>query len=158
MIHQIYEKKDLHICTFPSSDVYMFVEMHLRVIDRDTNTTVYDRTVCVEDQRKCHRSSYEFSLQFSFLYSLWNKTKHICLYLPPRSTVSSIKYIPSSNWRGGPIVSWMEKAKKWIEPTVWNSLQLQKHTKHCWTGEFESDTNPEYYQEYWNLTVYRSTY
>ncbi|XP_067229488.1 thrombopoietin receptor isoform X1 [Chanodichthys erythropterus] len=50
VIHQIYEKKDLHICTFPSSDVYMFVEMHLRVIDRDTNTTVYDRTVCVEDQ------------------------------------------------------------------------------------------------------------
>lgn len=64
MKHQTHEKKDLHICIFPSSDVYTFVEMHLRVIDRDTNTTVYNRTVCVEDQRKCHRSSYEFLCSF----------------------------------------------------------------------------------------------
>ncbi|XP_018947218.1 thrombopoietin receptor isoform X2 [Cyprinus carpio] len=44
------EKKVLHICTFPSSDVFMYVEMHLGVIDRDTNTTIYNRTVSVEDQ------------------------------------------------------------------------------------------------------------
>ncbi|XP_058634539.1 thrombopoietin receptor isoform X2 [Onychostoma macrolepis] len=44
------ENKVLHICTFPSSDVFMYVKMHLRVIDRDTNTTIYNRTVSVEDQ------------------------------------------------------------------------------------------------------------
>ncbi len=49
------EKRVLHICTFPSSDVFMYVEVHIRVIDRDTNTTIYNRTVSVEDQRKCNR-------------------------------------------------------------------------------------------------------
>ncbi|KAK2889258.1 hypothetical protein Q8A67_014633 [Cirrhinus molitorella] len=44
------EKRVLHICTFPSSDVFMYVEMQLRVIDRDTNTTIYKRTASVEDQ------------------------------------------------------------------------------------------------------------
>ncbi|XP_026121149.1 thrombopoietin receptor isoform X2 [Carassius auratus] len=44
------EKKVLHICTFPSRDVFMYVEMHLRVTDRDTNTTIFSRTVSVEDQ------------------------------------------------------------------------------------------------------------
>ncbi|XP_067315971.1 thrombopoietin receptor [Pseudorasbora parva] len=47
---QIYEKTNLHICTFPSSDVFMYVDTDLRVIDRDTNTTVYNRTVNVENQ------------------------------------------------------------------------------------------------------------
>uniref|UniRef100_A0A671T1I6 Fibronectin type-III domain-containing protein n=1 Tax=Sinocyclocheilus anshuiensis TaxID=1608454 RepID=A0A671T1I6_9TELE len=45
-----YEKTVLHICTFPSSDVFVYVKIHLRVIDRDTNTTIYNRTVSVEDQ------------------------------------------------------------------------------------------------------------
>ncbi|XP_043098720.1 thrombopoietin receptor isoform X2 [Puntigrus tetrazona] len=44
------EKKVLNICTFPSIDVFTYVEMLLRVIDRDTNTTIYNRTVSVEDQ------------------------------------------------------------------------------------------------------------
>uniref|UniRef100_A0A8C1NWL8 MPL proto-oncogene, thrombopoietin receptor n=1 Tax=Cyprinus carpio TaxID=7962 RepID=A0A8C1NWL8_CYPCA len=47
---QTYEKKVLHICTFPSSDVFIFVKIPLRVIDRDTNTTIYNRNVTVEDQ------------------------------------------------------------------------------------------------------------
>ncbi|XP_073708204.1 thrombopoietin receptor [Garra rufa] len=48
---QMYEKKKvLHICTFPSSDVFMYVEMELRVIDRDISTTIYSRNVSVEDQ------------------------------------------------------------------------------------------------------------
>lgn len=51
------EKKVLHICTFPSSDVFIFVKIPLRVIDRDTNTTIYNRNVTVEDQRKCFRKT-----------------------------------------------------------------------------------------------------
>ncbi|XP_052455647.1 thrombopoietin receptor-like [Carassius gibelio] len=47
---QTYEKKVLHICTFPSSDVFMYVEIQLRVIDRDTNITIYNRNVSVENQ------------------------------------------------------------------------------------------------------------
>ncbi|KAI2663615.1 Thrombopoietin receptor [Labeo rohita] len=48
---QTYEEKTvLHICKFPSSDVFMYVEMQLRVIDRGTDATIYNRTVSVEDQ------------------------------------------------------------------------------------------------------------
>ncbi|XP_059426933.1 thrombopoietin receptor isoform X2 [Carassius carassius] len=49
------EKKVLHICTFPSRDVFMYVEMYLRVTDRDTNTTIFSRTVSVEDQLFLYR-------------------------------------------------------------------------------------------------------
>ncbi|XP_051568833.1 thrombopoietin receptor-like isoform X1 [Myxocyprinus asiaticus] len=44
------EKKVLHICAFPSSDVFLFIETELRVVDMDTNTTIYSRNVSVEDQ------------------------------------------------------------------------------------------------------------
>nr|XP_055068298.1 thrombopoietin receptor [Misgurnus anguillicaudatus] len=43
-------KKVLNICVFPPSDVYMFVETQIRVIDNDTNATVYTRNVNVNDQ------------------------------------------------------------------------------------------------------------
>ncbi|KAK1896492.1 Thrombopoietin receptor [Dissostichus eleginoides] len=39
----------LHICSFPESDVLSFVETHLEVVERDTNTSLYRRTVSVED-------------------------------------------------------------------------------------------------------------
>ncbi|XP_031715687.1 thrombopoietin receptor isoform X1 [Anarrhichthys ocellatus] len=40
----------LHICSFPGSDVFLFVEIHLEVVERNTNTRLYSRVVCVEDQ------------------------------------------------------------------------------------------------------------
>lgn len=52
---QIYEEKDLYICTFPWSDVFTYIETKLIVMDRDTNTTVYNRTVNVENHRKCYK-------------------------------------------------------------------------------------------------------
>lgn len=73
------EKKVLHICTFPSSDVFMYVEMHLGVIDRDTNTTIYNRTVSVEDQRKCNRRTITIYFEVFILDSVWIKVKYICL-------------------------------------------------------------------------------
>ncbi|XP_070764922.1 thrombopoietin receptor [Enoplosus armatus] len=39
----------LHICSFPDHDVWLFVEIRLEVVERDTNTSLYSRTVCVED-------------------------------------------------------------------------------------------------------------
>uniref|UniRef100_A0A8C2XRJ1 MPL proto-oncogene, thrombopoietin receptor n=1 Tax=Cyclopterus lumpus TaxID=8103 RepID=A0A8C2XRJ1_CYCLU len=39
----------LHICSFPGSDVFSFVEIHLEVVERNTNTSLYSRTVCVEE-------------------------------------------------------------------------------------------------------------
>ncbi|XP_035508878.1 thrombopoietin receptor [Morone saxatilis] len=39
----------LHICSFPSSDVLLFVGIHLKVVERNTNTTLYERDVSVED-------------------------------------------------------------------------------------------------------------
>ncbi len=71
------EKKVLHICTLPSSDVFMYVEMHLRVIDRDTNTTIYNRTVSVEDQRKCNRRTTTIYFEVLILDRI--KMKYICL-------------------------------------------------------------------------------
>ncbi|KAM8875593.1 thrombopoietin receptor isoform 2-T2 [Spinachia spinachia] len=39
----------LHICSFPGSDVFVFVEIHLEVVERSTNTSLYSRTLNVED-------------------------------------------------------------------------------------------------------------
>lgn len=47
------EKILLNVCDFPPSDVFLYVETQIRVIDIDTNSTVYSRNVSVEDQRKC---------------------------------------------------------------------------------------------------------
>lgn len=44
------EKKLLNLCDFPPSDVFLYVETQIRVIDIDTNSTVYSRNVSVEDQ------------------------------------------------------------------------------------------------------------
>ncbi|XP_032381039.1 thrombopoietin receptor [Etheostoma spectabile] len=39
----------LHICSFPTSDVSLFVAIHLEVVEPKTNTVLYNRTVSVED-------------------------------------------------------------------------------------------------------------
>ncbi|KAL6108284.1 mpl [Pungitius sinensis] len=39
----------LHICSFPGSDVLLYVEVHLEVVERSTNSSLYSRTLCVED-------------------------------------------------------------------------------------------------------------
>ncbi|XP_041790524.1 thrombopoietin receptor isoform X2 [Chelmon rostratus] len=39
----------LHICSFPDFLVPLFVETHIEVVERNTNTSLYKRTVCVED-------------------------------------------------------------------------------------------------------------
>lgn len=39
----------LHICSFPESDVFSFVDIHLEVVERNTNASLYRRAVCVED-------------------------------------------------------------------------------------------------------------
>ncbi|KAM7013146.1 thrombopoietin receptor [Tautogolabrus adspersus] len=44
----------LHICSFPEMDVFFYVEIHLEVVERDTNTSFYNRTVSVEDHFLMH--------------------------------------------------------------------------------------------------------
>ncbi|XP_034563461.1 thrombopoietin receptor [Notolabrus celidotus] len=39
----------LHICSFPSSDIYSFTDTHLEVVERNTNTSLHKRDVSVED-------------------------------------------------------------------------------------------------------------
>ncbi|KAM7388149.1 hypothetical protein PAMP_024347 [Pampus punctatissimus] len=39
----------LHICSFPDSDVFWYVGIYLKVVERNTNTTLCSRTVFVED-------------------------------------------------------------------------------------------------------------
>ncbi|XP_042370422.1 thrombopoietin receptor isoform X2 [Plectropomus leopardus] len=39
----------LHIYSFPERDVLLFVGMHLEVVEHNTNTSIYSRTVSVED-------------------------------------------------------------------------------------------------------------
>lgn len=68
---QTYEEKTvLHICKFPSSDVFMYVEMQLRVIDRGTDATIYNRTVSVEDQSKCYGRATIYFEVFIFVYCM----------------------------------------------------------------------------------------
>ncbi|XP_067086613.1 thrombopoietin receptor [Osmerus mordax] len=40
----------IHICDFPPRDVYLYVDTHIRVTDPHSNTTVYTRSVAIEDQ------------------------------------------------------------------------------------------------------------
>ncbi|XP_068599559.1 thrombopoietin receptor [Brachionichthys hirsutus] len=39
----------LHVCSFPDSDVRLFLETNLEVVERHTNTSLYKRDVSVED-------------------------------------------------------------------------------------------------------------
>ncbi|XP_037624774.1 thrombopoietin receptor isoform X2 [Sebastes umbrosus] len=39
----------LHFYSFPTTDVFMYVETHLEVVEHNTNTSLYNRTVSVED-------------------------------------------------------------------------------------------------------------
>ncbi|KAB5584358.1 hypothetical protein PHYPO_G00106520 [Pangasianodon hypophthalmus] len=45
------EGKILHFCFFPPSDIFIFAYTHVKVVDKDTNTSVYTRTLSVEDNR-----------------------------------------------------------------------------------------------------------
>ncbi|KAG9351011.1 hypothetical protein JZ751_024900 [Albula glossodonta] len=40
----------LHVCSFPTSDVYLFTLTHISVVEAGTNITAYDRFISVEDQ------------------------------------------------------------------------------------------------------------
>ncbi|KAK2908141.1 thrombopoietin receptor isoform X2 [Channa argus] len=39
----------LHICSFPPTDVLIYVDIRLKVVERNTYISLYNRTVCVED-------------------------------------------------------------------------------------------------------------
>ncbi|KAF4078907.1 hypothetical protein AMELA_G00187070 [Ameiurus melas] len=43
------EGKILHVCIFPDTDVHIFAYTYVRVVDKGSNTTVYNRTLHVED-------------------------------------------------------------------------------------------------------------
>ncbi|KAG7487649.1 hypothetical protein MATL_G00025830 [Megalops atlanticus] len=40
----------LHVCSFPKSDVFTFTLTHVRVVETSTNSTVFSRSISVEDQ------------------------------------------------------------------------------------------------------------
>lgn len=42
----------LQICSFPDEDVFLYVEMPLKVVERNSNISLYNRTVNVEDNSK----------------------------------------------------------------------------------------------------------
>lgn len=94
----------LHICSFPATDVLLYVEIHISVVERDTNTSLYKRAVCVEDHCKffnihCHTvwslptccintsgSFYIVLLYFSFSHPLSASSSpgppHECIFRP----------------------------------------------------------------------------
>ncbi|XP_029938980.1 thrombopoietin receptor [Salarias fasciatus] len=39
----------LHICSFPSTDVFLYTDIHLQVVEHNTNKTLHARTVTVDD-------------------------------------------------------------------------------------------------------------
>ncbi|KAI3368548.1 hypothetical protein L3Q82_025558 [Scortum barcoo] len=64
----------LHICSFPASDVFVYVETYLKVVERSTNTSLYSRTVFVEQHflldppfnMSLHQNGREGQLQVSW--------------------------------------------------------------------------------------------
>ncbi|KAJ8376270.1 hypothetical protein SKAU_G00068500 [Synaphobranchus kaupii] len=40
----------VHVCSFPASDVYLYILIHIRVVETSTNITIYRRNISVEDQ------------------------------------------------------------------------------------------------------------
>ncbi|XP_061095724.1 thrombopoietin receptor [Conger conger] len=40
----------VHVCSFPSEDVYLFIVIDIRVVETSTNITIYHRNISVEDQ------------------------------------------------------------------------------------------------------------
>lgn len=59
-VHETEEETFLHICSFPPMDIFLYVETHLDVLERNTNTTLYNRTVFVED----HCETFPFFFLF----------------------------------------------------------------------------------------------
>ncbi|XP_076870945.1 thrombopoietin receptor isoform X2 [Brachyhypopomus gauderio] len=43
------EGKVLHVCSFLPSDVFLFTNIHVKVMDTHTNATIYKRTVSIEE-------------------------------------------------------------------------------------------------------------
>ncbi|GAA6221332.1 thrombopoietin receptor isoform X2 [Lates japonicus] len=39
----------LHICSFPETEVYLFVDIHVEIVEHNANTTLYNRIVNMED-------------------------------------------------------------------------------------------------------------
>ncbi|NWX81355.1 TPOR protein, partial [Alca torda] len=50
-----------HVCVFPSQDVQLFTQLHLRVLDTTTNQTKYQRDLSVDAVRCCPASSPDMS-------------------------------------------------------------------------------------------------
>ncbi|KAM3876191.1 thrombopoietin receptor [Diretmus argenteus] len=73
----------LHVCPFPPSDVLLYVLTHLKVVEPRTNTTLYTRSVSVEDQLlldpladvSLHDTGQAGQLQVS-----WHIAKHWDMY------------------------------------------------------------------------------
>lgn len=51
-VQRTIEGTSRHICSFPAMDIFLYVEMHLDVVERKTNTSFYKRIVSVEDHCK----------------------------------------------------------------------------------------------------------
>ncbi|KAF3835390.1 hypothetical protein F7725_027948 [Dissostichus mawsoni] len=97
----------LHICSFPESDVLSFVETHLEVVERDTNTSLYRRTVSVEDNCK----TFPFAIQF-FLGG--GRKEEMAFLLDPPFNVSL-----HQNGQAGQLqVSWRTKVSKHLKDDV----------------------------------------
>ncbi|XP_074524854.1 thrombopoietin receptor [Halichoeres trimaculatus] len=48
-VQETEENTFLHICFFPASDVMVYLNIHLEVVEHDTNTSLYKRDLSVED-------------------------------------------------------------------------------------------------------------
>uniref|UniRef100_W5KVL2 MPL proto-oncogene, thrombopoietin receptor n=1 Tax=Astyanax mexicanus TaxID=7994 RepID=W5KVL2_ASTMX len=70
--------KILQICFFPPDDVYMFAETVLRVVETQTNKTIYNRTICIEEKILLNPPSppsLEYTGEVGELLVRWKITK-----------------------------------------------------------------------------------
>lgn len=79
-VQETEEETFLHICSFPPMNVLLYVATHLDVLECDTNTNLYKRTVFVEDHCETFPFHFftilqrkEWFLQKEHLLQKWGK-------------------------------------------------------------------------------------
>ncbi|XP_028857117.1 thrombopoietin receptor isoform X2 [Denticeps clupeoides] len=73
----------VHICSFPISDVYLYEDTYITVVDNSTNTTTYSRTLYVDEKvllNPVENVSVDITEEPRELYIKWKAAEHKLKY------------------------------------------------------------------------------
>nr|CAL90973.1 TPA: putative thrombopoietin receptor b [Danio rerio] len=183
---QTFKEKILNICTFPPSDVYLYVETHIRVIDKDTNTTIYSRAVSVEDQLllyppsnislhpteevgqmlvKWKRSSNEHEIRYSFkntstVKSVSENDYKLVSLVPGENCTVQMRVKPSGDFKRF-WSDWSNPVTAMVPQTA-GDIEFRCHTSDLiqiickWRGDLYKDNTYSFYYKQLNRSSWSS--